>query len=298
MSSTRHQAYFLITILAVIWGSSFILMKRALDVYTPFQIGAFRILVAFICMLPFIIGHFSRIEKSKWKYLLATGFLGNGIPSVLFPLSETKISSALAGMINSLTPIFTLIVGVILFRMKVTGMKIAGLAIGLFGAILLISGQAGGAEANETNIYALYVVLASVCYALSINVLTYKLKDIDSLRITGFALMFAGIPMGLILFLGDFVSRTRNIPGAEIGILYIVILGLLGTTVSTILFNKLIKISGALPASSVTYLIPIVAILWGIWDGENLGIYHLIGLLLILTGVYLVNKPRRMKMDA
>jgi len=295
MTEIKKQSYFLIAVLAVIWGSSFILMKRALLVYTPVQIGTFRILIAFLFLLPFIINHLKKIDKSNWKYFIATGFLGNGIPSILFPLSETRISSALAGMINSLTPIFTLIVGVIVFNMKVSRNRVIGLGIGLAGAILLIVG--GDDVFGNANLYALLVVLAAVCYAFSINILNYKLKNTDSIRNTGFALMFTGVPMGIVLFSGDFIDRTATTPGATMSLICIVLLGMLSTALSTVMFNKLIKTSGGLAASSVTYLIPIVAVMWGLWDHETLGIHHLIGLMLILTGVYLVNRQRIMTIE-
>ena len=241
-------------------------------------------------MLPVVIRYFRTIEKSKWKYLIATGFLGNGIPSILFPLAQTKISGSLAGMINSLTPIFTLIVGLLFFGMKAGRNRILGLAIGLFGVILMITGQTGSIGLSEGNVYALYVVLATVCYEFSVNILRFKLSEIDSLKLSAFALFCVGIPMGILLFSGDFIQRTVSTPGSGIAVFYIIILGLLSTAISTILFNRLIKSSGALAASSVTYLIPVVAVLWGLWDHEILGIYHVIGLLSILSGVYLVNK--------
>lgn len=293
MSTPKRQAYLLITILAIIWGSSFILMKRALLVYTPYQVGALRIFVAFLFMLPFIIKYFHTIEKKNWKYLAAAGFLGNAIPSILFPLAETRISSALAGMINSLTPIFTLIVGILLFGMKVARNRITGLVIGLFGAVLLVAGQASNAGISETNYFSIYIVLSTVSYAFSVNILRYKLSSIDSIRIAGFALFFVGIPMGLYLFSTDFIYRTQTVSGSGFSFTCIIILGLLGTAVSTILFNQLIKISGALSATSVTYLIPVVAVIWGLWDHEVLSFYHIIGLLAILLGVYLVNNQKR-----
>jgi drug/metabolite transporter (DMT)-like permease len=292
MTAHKREAYILIAILAIVWGSSFILIKRALDVYTPVQVGALRMFVAFLFMLPFIIKHFGKIEKSKWKYLAATGFLGNGIPSILFPLAETRINSALAGMINTLTPIFTLIVGMVFFKMKVGNNRIFGLIIGLIGAVLLITGRVGGISIDAANSYALFVVLSTICYGFSVNILRNKLSDIDSIRITGFALFFAGLPFGILLFSGDFISRTQNISGAGMSIFYVLILGIMGTSFSTILFNKLVKISGALSAASVTYLIPIVAVMWGVLDNEVIGLYQVVGLLAILFGVYMVNRQK------
>jgi len=103
-------------------------------------------------------------------------------------------------------------------------------------------------------------------------------------------LMFTGIPMGLSLFFTDFVSRTTTIPGAGMSLMYVIILAAFGTAISTVLFNKLIKASDALFASSVTYLIPIVAITWGLADKETLSPIHFVGLAGALIGVYLINK--------
>lgn len=293
MTFSKNRSYILIISLAVIWGSSFILMKRALLVYTPFQIGAFRMLVAFVCMFPIVAKHFKKIDKSKWKYIAASGIFGNALPSILFPLAETRISSAVAGMINSLTPLFTLIIGLLVFKMKAQQNKVIGLVIGLFGAVLLVFGQTGGAGVSDTNVFALFVVLATVFYAISVNILRYKLNSIDSILNTGFALLFAGVPMGIILFTTDFVARTNTADGAGFSLFCIVVLGVLGTGLSTLLFNMLIKTSGALSAASVTYLIPIVAVLWGIWDNELFGVYHVLGFAAILMGVYLVNRQKR-----
>jgi drug/metabolite transporter (DMT)-like permease len=292
LNSLKNKSYFFITILALIWGSSFILMKWALLVYTPYQVGSVRIFTAFLCLLPFVIRHFKTVEKSKWKYLIASGLLGNGIPSILFPLAETRISSAVAGMINSLTPIFTLLVGVSLFGMQVGRNRVLGLIIGLIGAIILISGKSEGTGIGPVNGYALYVVLATICYAFSVNILRYKLASIDSLTNTSLAIFFIGIPMGIFAFSTDFTSRTMHADGALFSLLCIVILGMLSTAYSTLIFNKVIKISGALSAASVTYLIPIIAVIWGVWDHESIGLQHFIGMIAILFGVYMVNRQK------
>jgi drug/metabolite transporter (DMT)-like permease len=289
VTTEKKSPVMLISILAIVWGSSFILMKRALNVYTPLQIGAFRIFVAFIALLPVIVRRIRTIERRKWKYFLIAGFAGNGIPSVLFPLAETNVSSAVAGMINSLTPIFTLIVGVLLYGMKVGRGRITGLFVGLLGAILLLTGNKNG-NAFEINLYAIYIVLATICYAFSVNTIRYKLSDTDSVTNTAFALMCAGIPMSIILFSTDFIPRTFSSEGSVYAITYILLLGLLSTALSTVLFNRVIKTSGALSAASITYLIPVVAVLWGLYDQENLGWIHLFGLLAILSGVYIVNR--------
>lgn len=291
-SSTKSGgAVVLLALLAVIWGSSFILMKRGLLLYSPLQIGCLRMFTASLVMIPFAVRSFKSILPGQWKYLLATGLLGNALPSILFPLAETGISSALAGMINTLTPIFTLLVGFLFFGITHARKNLLGLLIGLAGALLLILGGGSGIQAASA-LTPLYVVAATVCYAFSVNILRNKLNGLHPLAITSFALLFVGLPMGGVLFTTDFISRSVSSPQLAISSGSILLLGVFGTAVSTVLFNRLIQVSGALVASSVTYLIPLVAAVWGLLDGERIGLHHIAGLVLILSGVYLINRKR------
>lgn len=289
--SDKKIVFLLIAILAIIWGSSFIMMKRGLVVYDPAQVGAIRVFSAFLCVFPFAVRHFRKVKAAKWKFILASGLLGNGIPAILFPLAQTNISSSVAGMINAMTPLFTMIVGVSLFGMAGGRNRIVGLLIGLAGALILIGGKNATME-NGNPWFAGFIVLATVCYAFSVNILRYRLAELSSVVITGFALMFAGIPMGIYLFSTDFVQRTKEVDGSGKSLAAILILGVFSTAISSVLFNRLIKMAGALSASSVTYLIPIVAMMWGFYDHENLGLIHLVGLAAILGGVYLINNRR------
>ncbi len=231
------------------------------------------------------------INASSWKFIAISGFCGNCIPSFLFPLAETQIDSALAGIINSLTPLFTLIIGLALFKTEISIGRVSGVLIGLIGALIIILAKTKGIVSVNVE-YSLYVVIATLCYAVSINVLRHKLSHLDAILITGFAIMFAGIPSGIYLFTTDFISRTQATDGAIPCIIAIIVLAIFGTAVSTFLFNRLIKISSALFASSVTYFIPFVAILWGMGYGEHLEVMHFIGLGAILLGVYLINKSK------
>lgn len=305
-SADSRKSYFLLAALAVIWGSSFILMRAALSVYTPQQIGCLRMLFAAIVMSPFLFKGFNSVQPHHWKYLLATGVFGNAIPSILFPLAQTGISSALAGMINTLTPIFTMLLGAAAFGMIVPRSSVYGLLTGFVGAVMLIAGGNGTLQASSP-LYPLLVVGATVCYAISVNVLRHGLAGLHPLTITSFALLFIGVPMGGYLFTTDFVERTLYglaQPSSATGILIlpfdgvsplvtglgaIFLLGVLGTAISTVLFNRLIQLSGAMVASSVTYLIPLVATVWGISFGERIEWLHLGGLALVLTGVYVIN---------
>lgn len=271
-------------------------MKKGLIVYTPYQVGAIRMFCSLLFLAPFLAGHFKKIERSRWKYLLIAGLCGNGIPAILFPLAETRISSALAGMINSMVPIFTFIIGLIFFKMKNERTKMVGLIIGLVGAVLFVS--AGGGVGNESHSnYTFFVVIATICYAISVNTIRRHLLGIDAIRNTGFALLFAGIPLGIYLFSTDFIARTVSSPDAMFSLSCVIVLAVFGTAISTILFNHLIRISDALVASSVTYLIPVVAVLWGLIDGEKPEPIHYLGFVLIIAGVYLVSKPKLIKSE-
>lgn len=220
--------------------------------------------------------------------MFAVGLLGNGIPSFLFAHAQTHVASAMAGMLNSLTPVFVVLVGSLLFGSVFKASHILGVITGLAGAVALILISSKGAVINSGNWFGLLIVLATVSYAFSVNIIRKFLHEINALHITGFALFAAGIPCLLFLFTTDFVTRF-NIPGAFLNFVYIVLLGLLGTALSTVVFNRLIKISNPLYASSVTYLIPIVALLWGLFDGETLGVFHFLAMGGILLGVYLIN---------
>ena len=291
MPENNHNVikFLMLAVLSLIWGSSFILMKWGLHVYTWNQIGAIRMFVSFLAMLPFIWSSFRKIEKKYWKFLLISGLCGNGIPAFLFPLAETHIDSAIAGIINSLTPLFTLLVGLIIYRNKLSQNRTIGVLIGLAGAVAIVFGNGKSIDPGNLQ-FSFYVILATICYALSVNVLRHNLATVDPVLTTGFAIMFAGIPSGIYLFTTDFISKTETATGAGFSLMSILILGLLGTAISTFLFNKLIRVSGALFASSVTYLIPFVAILWGLGAGETLRVIQLLGFAAILFGVYLINK--------
>lgn len=278
--------------LALVWGSSFILMKRALVDFSPDQVASIRMFASFIFLFPFVIGKASRVEPGQWKYIIATGFLGNGIPAFLFAYAQTKVPSFMAGMLNSLTPLFTMVLGYFIFKNKVTFNQAAGVTLGLLGAIGLILLTSGG-RIEDVSWYPILIVIATICYAGSVNIIRHKLHAVESLVISGFALSIVGPLTGIHLFSTDFIHRLNENPHAWIALGYVLILALFGTAISIVVFNKLIKMSGALFASSVTYLIPIVAMLWGLADQEYMGVVHLLALAAILTGVYLINLKKK-----
>ena len=289
--SKRIWQWIALLFLAFIWGSSFILMKKGLEVYSHSVVASLRIAITFLFLLPFAVKAFNKIDKKYWKYLIISGFLGNGIPAFLFTKAQTEIASSLSGMLNSLTPIFALIIGAILFKSKPLKTQVIGVLIGLVGATGLI--LSNGTGIKDSNIfYSLLIVVATICYGFSVNIIKTHLKEIGSIKITSLAFISIG-PFALAyLFTTDFINITINNDQSFTAIFYITILAIFGTGLAVILFNMLIKKTTTLFATSVTYLIPIVSILWGIFDGEIINIIQLISVIITLGGIYFINKVR------
>ncbi|WP_235925520.1 DMT family transporter [Pontibacter burrus] len=284
-------AWFLVVILALIWGTSFILIKKGLVVYSSDELGAWRITIACLTLLPWAIKHIRHAEPRHWKFLLGSGLLGNLIPAFLFAYAETRLASGLAGVLNSLTALFTLLVGAAFFHQPITWMRMLGIIIGIAGTAVLIF--SGGENTNFDNtMYGLYIVVATICYGGSVNIIKYKLQGLKPFVMSSLALLTVG-PMAFIYLLTtDAFDKLQHTPGAGEALLYIAILAVFSTAVGLVLFNKLIHISTPLFASSSTYLIPIVALMWGVLDGETIHLWHYVGMVIILVGVFIVNRAR------
>jgi drug/metabolite transporter (DMT)-like permease len=275
--------------LAIIWGSSFILMKKGLVVYSHNVVAALRNSLASIVLFPFALKGFNKVNAKDWKYLIFTGVIGNGIPAFLFTFAQTEVSSSLTGMLNSLVPIFSLVVGLFLFKSKPLKTQVIGIFIGLLGASGLILSNGLPSE-NSNFMFILLIVLATVCYALSVNVIKAYLKEINAIHIT--ALSFICLAPFTIIYLltTNFIEVTINNSASFNALIYIGILAILGTALAIIIFNLLIKATTTVFATSVTYLIPIVAIFWGIFDGETMNMIQVISALITLIGIYFINK--------
>jgi len=289
--SNTTKSVLIFIFLALVWGSSFILMKKGLQAFTPVQVGSLRIVLAFIFMAAISWKSIRVLSRDNVKPLLVVGFLGNGFPYLLFPLAVSQIDSALVGILNALVPLFTLLIGVMFFHSQIRILQIFGVLAGLCGAVyLILPGYQGG---YFSLLFASLPVLATIMYAISINTLKNKLAHMKSVPLTFLALMFAAIPCSVYLVFSDFGTRLVSEPAALESLAYVAILGVVGSALAIILFNLLIQISSALFSASVTYLIPVVAIFWGWVDGEHVGWEHLIGVLLILIGIWLANKKPR-----
>ena len=287
--------WILLLFLAFVWGSSFILMKRGLVSFDNTQVASLRILLSFVFLSPIIFKNFKKIKKNQWKNIFIAGLLGSGIPAFLFTKAQTHISSSLSGMLNSLVPLFTVIIGLLFFGLKLRWLKVIGVVIGLTGAIELLTAGDGISLSNDDFTYGFYVILATICYALNINFIKTKLVEVNSMNITSFGFLLIGPLSGLYLFTTDFTSILKSDPEAWTNFFYICLLAIFGTSIAVILFNMIIKRVSAVFASSVTYIIPVFAIFWGFIDGENILLQHLICIFIILTGVYIVDKDNRLE---
>lgn len=285
---TKNNKWFLLTLLSLIWGSSFILIKKGLIGLSPYQLGALRIIFATIFLMVIGFKNLFKIPQEKWRYIALTALLGTGLPAFLFALAETEIPSAVTGILNSLTPLYTLLIGFMAFGLSFQRNQIIGVIVGLVGCFMLVAnGTDEGGSLNYA--YIGFIVLATICYALNVNLIKKYLSDLSPLTITtgNFATLF--IPACIILFSTGFSSSVPH-PEVQHAILFIVILGMLGTGVANILYFQLVQITSPLFASSVTYFIPIVAMGWGLFDGERLNFLQIIGSIVILCGVYLAGK--------
>lgn len=283
----------LLVLLALIWGSSFILMKKGLHAFRPEQVAAIRISIACLATFPLIAGKLKTLPRKSVPFIAVVGLVGSGIPAFLFATAQTRINSSLAGMLNGLTPVFTLLLGSLFFKTKFTGRQIAGVFTGFAGAAGLILVRADGHIGLDSAGYAVLILFATLGYGLSVNTIKTYLGDVNSFLISGVSLLFVGIPYLIFLLSSDFLLRLQTAEGAGISFAAVATLGLIGTAVSNVLYFQMVKISSPLFASAVTYLIPVVALLWGFADGEELHPLHMLAMALILCGVALISRPKK-----
>ena len=274
-------------LLAFIWGSSFILMKKGLHIFSYTQVADLRMSLAWLSLLPLVWSQLKKTPAHFWIPLAVVGLFGNGIPAFLFTKAQTQLDSSLTGILNALVPLFTLLIAVFVFKIKVKWYNILGILIGLTGAIWLVAGD--GVVMKNAH-YAWFVVVATICYAISLNTIKNYLGELNPIHITGLAFFFVGPPTLIHLFSTDFLEIMNTQEKAWSALGYIFILAVIGTSMAVAIFNKLVARTTAIFASSVTYLIPIFAIMWGVIDGEQIALQHILGTAIIFAGIYLVNK--------
>jgi drug/metabolite transporter (DMT)-like permease len=283
-----------LVILSLIWGSSYILIKKGLTGLTPIQLGSLRVIVTTIIIAPIGYQKIKHIPRQKMKWVALSAFVGSFFPAYLFAFAETEISSSITAVMVSLTPLFTLLISVFVFGEELLKKQVFGVLIGFTGIIVLINNELFSSSFNI--LYIMFIVLAAFCYAINANVLKYKLSNIPALGIVFMSFLFMFIPAFIILCFSDFpFSDFTSDPLIIESIIYIVILALFGTAIAKVLYIKLLAISTPVFSVSTTYLMPVVAIFWGLLDGEEFKLTQFTGTAIILLGVYLVTKKKAPK---
>ena len=283
-----------LVILSLIWGSSYILIKKGLTGLTPIQLGSLRVIVTTIIIAPIGYQKIKHIPRQKMKWVALSAFVGSFFPAYLFAFAETEISSSITAVMVSLTPLFTLLISVFVFGEELLKKQVFGVLIGFTGIIVLINNELFSSSFNI--LYIMFIVLAAFCYAINANVLKYKLSNIPALGIVFMSFLFMFIPAFIILCFSDFPFSDFASDSLIIeSIIYIVILALFGTAIAKVLYIKLLAISTPVFSVSTTYLMPVVAIFWGLLDGEEFKLTQFTGTAIILLGVYLVTKKKAPK---
>ncbi|TAE32692.1 MAG: DMT family transporter [Candidatus Kapaibacterium sp.] len=296
----QAQAFIILGFLALVWGSSFILMKRALLSFPPFYVAAFRIMFAGIALAPFAWQYRKQFDRRLLKYYILAGVFGSALPALLFAIAQTHINSTTASLLNALAPLSALLLGAILFGVKPERNKIFGVMIGFAGAVLLVIAAHGDAATPSITWYALLLVAATLCYGFNANLVGRYLHTSPPLLTNSIALGTLALVYGVALLVFNLAPRADAVLPAWSSIAahplfwqslgFLLVLSLIGTAFSNVLYVKLIQISSPIFATSVTYLIPIVAICWGLLDGEIITLLHTVGIVLILSGIFLVNR--------
>ena len=287
---SKHKKWLYLFLLALIWGSSFILIKKSLVGLTPFQLGALRIILSGFFILLVGFKTLKKVKKEHWKWLVISGFLGTFFPAFFFAIAETEIDSAIASILNSLVPLNTILFGFAVFKIASTKRQILGVIIGFIGTSILI-GKGAELNPNQNYLFAGFVIISTVMYAFNVNIIKRYLQDVKPITIAAGNFVAIIIPAFIVLLLTNFFSQeTFNSPRLKMALVYITILSLFGTAIAKVLFNNLVQIATPVFASSVTYLMPIVAVFWGVMDGESFSFIQFLATLIILLGVYLANK--------
>jgi drug/metabolite transporter (DMT)-like permease len=279
-------------LLTLAWGSSFILMKRALQGgFSPFDIASVRMLSAFACLaIPAAI-NFKYIPKEKLGYVVLSGLISMFIPAYLFCIAQTRMESSVVSILNALTPAFTFVVGILAFQQPLKKMQSLGLFVGFLGSLILIMVNSKGEF--SLNEYAFLVLGATLCYGTNVNLIKQKLSDVKSIHLSSVTVAVAGIAAAIyLLFSGSVPTIYANAQVHPWAFGAIVLLGAMGTAFAQVVFNNMLTLTTSVFASSITYFIPIVAVLWGVYDGEVLVFLHYVGMVFIIGGILILNKNK------
>ena len=288
----KLNKWFYLAALSFIWGSSFILIKKGLVGLTAIELGSIRIIISALALIPFTFNRLKEITFKQWKWIIISAFVGSFFPAFLFAFAEQEIDSSVASILNSIVPLNTIIIGLVLFGIKSTKRQIIGVLLGFFGAYqLILSGIYLNPDQNY--FYSGLVIICSFLYAFNVNIIKKYLQELSAVAIATGHFIVILIPSIIVLLISDFNFEKLQSPQTRTSLFYVMILAVFGTTLAKILFNKLINISSAVFASSVTYSMLIVSIFWGVMDGENFSINQLFATIIIVIGILLTNKKSK-----
>jgi drug/metabolite transporter (DMT)-like permease len=280
--------WLVLAVLSLIWGTSYILMKKGLESFSSLEIGSLRVVITFLCLLPVAIRNLPKLNRENIFSVLIIGFCGNAIPAYLFPVSETHISSSLAGMLNSLSPVFTLVIGILIYKRKAIKSQVAGVFVGLIGAVGLLY-----TDSFTFAPYGLFVVLATILYGFTSNEVS-KVKGLNGIQITALAFLVVSPVSIMHLIFTDHTAALATVHWPR-NLMYISILAIVGSATAQALYYVLIRDTSPIFAAIVTYFIPIVAAMWGLSDNEHLTSSMMISVIFVFAGVYIINKPDFLK---
>lgn len=293
MPNSRLKWIYLV-ILSIIWGSSFILIKKGLIGLTDYQVGSLRIVLTSLFLFSIGFKSLKIIKKHQWKWVAITGFIGSFFPPFFFAIAQNHIDSSIASILNSLTPLSTVATGVIFMSMKSSRVQILGVIIGFGGTILLLIAGAD-INAHQNYLFGILIIISTIGYAFNVNIIKKYLNDVNALAITTGNFVFVFFPSLVILYFTGFFETIWESEEMQISFGYVALLALFGTAVAKVIFNRMVQISTTVFASSVTYTMPIVAVLWGLVDGESFGLLQIVAAAIILFGVYLSNRRKKIQ---
>jgi drug/metabolite transporter (DMT)-like permease len=286
--NAKAADWLLLSLLSFVWGFSFFFIKKGLIAFSPLQVGALRIFLAFLTLLPVFLFKKITIPRNQLKDIFWVGLFGSGLPPFLYAIAQQKIDSSITGILNSLVPLSTFIIGMIVFKIQFKTNQIIGVFVGLAGALIIVFFKSDGSFQFEF-FYALMVILATVCYGINANLIKSAINNIDPISIAVGAFTMMGPIAGIILFQTDFIEVMQTHPQAKMSLINLFLLAFLGTGYALIAFNYLIHRTNALFATMTTYLIPIVAVIVGVFDGESIGFIQIAGMIMILIGIFITN---------
>lgn len=286
--SQEFISWVILLFLSVIWGLSFLFIKKIVVVFTPIEVGAARVFLAGVFLLPWAYRGLKDIPGKNLTWVGLSGLLGNFIPAFVYAKVGSELNSSLAGTLNSTTPIFVMIIGALFFSAAMKKFQVLGILLGFAGSLLLVlSGNDG--KLNFANPYALLAMLGTMMYGFNVNIISKFLKNTKPLYLTSVAFLIVGLMAFMVLPFTDFFSKVVD-PANRKLLVYLFCLAGINTSLALVVFNYLLQKTTPVFASSVTYLIPIVAVIAGLFDGELVSVWHYAGMGVTLIGVYLINR--------